>query len=235
MVNIILMSHFAGNQHLYTGLFSRIPFVRFVVISLNGPDVYSQVELINNQLAQSNLTKDDIDFIMLSSNYGIPANDDVNIPMFTYFLQNYKYAQLIALGNTTASLIKALELDERIYIMGTSVGDVDLELVSRIFSKDELKPRICSFKCLRILLQLADNAKKEGKRLDNINAVKQRLHQASEQGVKVAGLETPKPAEKRELVNALQLVQNDMKNMSLDPNDNAKVGNYKTEKEKKSP
>ena len=126
MVNIIIMVHSEANKVLYTTLFSRMQDVKFIIVPIDGADINEHKVQIEEGLRSLKILKNDVDYILLSTNYGKKASEEINKPAFEYFLKEFDNAVIIGTGTTLKSISKALELSDRIFAMKHSLNETEI-------------------------------------------------------------------------------------------------------------
>ena len=136
MPKLLVMVHNSFDAKMLPGFFKRIlpeNDVLSIPFSSNGPDVNSHIA----QLPQ------DLDVIIVESNYGTPSCSDINETLLSRLLTSFPGAIIVATSSTVHSLDAAMKFDSRIMIMG----------------KGNLKPEGCdlarvqSLTSLKVLLQ----------------------------------------------------------------------------------
>jgi hypothetical protein len=126
MANIIVMVHSEANKNLYTALFGRMKDVSSIVIPVDSADINAHKEQIDEGLRTLGISKKDVDYILLSTNYGHRASEEINKPAFEYFLKEFENATMIGTGTTLQSIAKALDLSDRIFAMKHSLNETEI-------------------------------------------------------------------------------------------------------------
>jgi hypothetical protein len=154
MLNIVILSHLPSTQSFYKAVFSHTPNVNCIVVPYIAKTVknYKPVRAIFETLSAEKLRAEDIEMVLVSSNYGDPASAELNDNLVDFLLTIFPQACVIAVSNTPASLIQALEHVPLLKIMGNTIQDVQKELVSDILSSEEINRRTVSIKSLKALI-----------------------------------------------------------------------------------
>ncbi|HRE31509.1 MAG TPA: hypothetical protein PLD88_05980 [Candidatus Berkiella sp.] len=115
MTNLVIMVHSQFSETLLKGMFGKlslnttvVPFQSALQSIENHPAIFQQT------VHGRNLRECDIDYILIESNYGKPADESINESLFQHILENCPTAEIFAYSGTPESLIKALEYHHRI-------------------------------------------------------------------------------------------------------------------------
>lgn len=155
------MVHNAFTEHLLHGLFSRIPNIQVIRVpsTTSSKSFQEQTEAIKENILESGFTKDDINFFIVESNYGKPADEGINEKLLDFVLNQFSNAKIIAYSGTTSSLANALIYSPTIYVMDKSNNlditiknicatlgqQYQLTITSRIYTTASLKQLLQAF------------------------------------------------------------------------------------------
>jgi hypothetical protein len=159
MINIVLMVHHAFTEHLLNGLFSRIPNIQVIRIpsQTSSKSFTEQTEAIQENILKSSLSTDDINFFIVESNYGKPADEGINTELLDFVLSQFPHARVIAYSGTTSSLANALIYNPAICAMDKSNNlDSTIQNICGILGQQyqlTITPRIYTTVSLKQLLQ----------------------------------------------------------------------------------
>jgi hypothetical protein len=131
--------------------------VRYIVVpyaqKTSSKGFYVPLRDIYNKLAAEKLKPEEIDLVLLSSNYGDPASEFLNVRAFDSLLTIFSRARIMAIGNTDASLLKALEHNQAINILSAAIETVKSQLVSTMLTPNNIKDRSFGIKQLKAFIE----------------------------------------------------------------------------------
>jgi hypothetical protein len=155
------MVHNAFTEHLLYGLFSRIPNIQVIRVpsSTSSKSFTEQTDAIQENIQESGLKNDDINFFIVESNYGKPADEGINKGLLDFVLNQFSNAKTIAYSGTTPSLANALIYNPTIFVMDKSNNldatiknicaalgqQYQLTITSRIYTTASLKQLLQTF------------------------------------------------------------------------------------------
>ena len=139
------MAHLNTNQIVYRGMFSKMDNVQFRIMPTDGEDINEHIVDINKAIKEMQITDDELDFVLLSSNYGKVGADEFNKTAFDYFANRFKNVQLIAVGFTPSSISKAMSY-KNILAIGTGIPEEERvslgNLSNKIINNQQLREMI---------------------------------------------------------------------------------------------
>lgn len=119
MLNVIIMVHNQFSEMLLRGVFSNKEVFNVIVIPYKTylePQQYHIIAL-QNAIMKNDLQSENVNYVVVESNYSVPASTNINESLLGYMVDNFTQAKVIAYSGTTDSLIKALQFREQIYVL----------------------------------------------------------------------------------------------------------------------
>jgi hypothetical protein len=128
---MVIMVHSNFSEKLLSLKFAKIAHLKIISIPVHESDkqfsVYSQD--LNKSLQFNQISENNLEFLIIESNYGKHGDTEINKPLLDYVLMNFPQTRIFTFANTPESLAKALSHHPRLNVLKNS-ADLENQLIA---------------------------------------------------------------------------------------------------------